>query len=157
MAGFVAELEVFGEVIVRRRMLRLADRIEDASGAFRAVARILERSTRANFASEGASSGPAWRELAPATRARKARLGLDPRILRATGRLYSALVDEGHAEHVEHAGPHELRWGAAVPYGVYHQSTAPRTKIPYRPPVRLTEVDKRAVVRELQRAIVGEA
>jgi phage gpG-like protein len=155
MTGLVAEIEVFGVPIVRRRMLRLADRVSDASSAWEAVIRILSNATERNFASRGAYGGSVWRELKPATRARKARLGLDPRILRATGRLYDSLVLETHAEHINEVGPHEMRWGSTVPYGVYHQSTAPRTKIPYRPPVKLPEQDKRAIVREIQRSIVG--
>lgn len=151
----MAELEVFGVPIVRRQLLRFAERASDASGAWIGVMGILSRATRENFATRGAYGGSVWRELKPATRARKARLGLDPRILRATGRLYESLVSETHAEHIRAIGPHEMRWGSTVPYGVYHQSTAPRSVIPYRPPVKLPEVDKRAIVRDLQRSIVG--
>lgn len=148
-------VQVFGEDVVRRRFLRFAERAEDASSAFHAIAGILERATAQNFATRGVSGGSRWRDLAPATRIRKAREGLDPRILQATHRLHDSLVVSSHPDHVEHIGPDEMRWGSRVEYGKFHQSTAPRTKIPYRPPVHLNERDKRAIVRETQKALTG--
>jgi phage gpG-like protein len=50
-----------------------------------------------------------------------------------------------------------MRWGSRVPYGVYHQSSAPRSKIPYRPPVRLSQRRRQEVVKALQRAIVEQS
>jgi phage gpG-like protein len=41
-----------------------------------------------------------------------------------------------------------------VPYGRFHQSSAPRTKIPYRPPVKLNERRKREIAKAMQRALV---
>jgi phage gpG-like protein len=154
-AGLDVSVQVFGEDVVRRRFLRFADQAEDASAAFSAIVGILERATAANFATRGVSGGSRWRDLKPATRARKRREHLDPRILQATHRLHDSLVDSSHPEHVEHITADSLRWGSTVPYGVYHQSTRPRRVIPYRPPVRLSEVDKRQVVRELQASITG--
>jgi phage gpG-like protein len=55
---------------------------------------------------------------------------------------------------VEEVGPDRLVWGSRVPYGVYHQSSAPRTKIPYRPPVKLNERRKREIAKAMQRALV---
>lgn len=156
MAGLLAEIEVHGVPIVRRRLLRFADRAMDATSAWEGVARILRRAVGLNFETYGAYGGSPWRALKPATRARKLREGLDPRILRATGRLFESFVNEASPDHIYEPGPQEFRWGSRVPYGVYHQSRAPRTKIPYRPPVRLNEVDRRGVVRELQQTMVGE-
>lgn len=167
------EARVFGEDIVRRRFLRFARAVEDASGAFREVAGILADSTRENFQTRGAAGGSRWRDLAPSTIRRKARLGLDPRILMATGRLYASLVGSegstgaarhfatgrfvgGAGDHVEEITPTSLKWGSRVPYGVYHQSSAPRSRIPYRPPVRLNELRRRQVAKALQRAIVED-
>jgi phage gpG-like protein len=151
-ANLDVSVQVFGEDVVRRRFLRFADRAEDASEAFRAIVGILERATAANFATRGVAGGSRWRDLKPATRARKRREHLDPRILRATGRLYASFF--AGPDHIEEISGDTLRWGSRVGYGKYHQSTRPRRVIPYRPPVRLAEGDKRDVVRELQRAIV---
>jgi hypothetical protein len=90
--------------------------------------------------------------------------------LRLTERLYGSLVGAapgassarglggrfiaGAGDHIEEIRPDSLRWGSRVPYGVFHQSTAPRTKIPYRPPVRLQERQKREITKALQRAMM---
>lgn len=151
------DIEVFGEPVLRRRLLRMADRMTDAREAFRQVVRILERATRRNFSSRGAYGGSPWPALKPATIARKRRLGQDVRILRATGRLFESLVDSSSSDHVESIGREVLRWGSNVAYGVYHQSRRPRRVIPFRPPVRLPEHDRRSAMRELQRSVMGNA
>jgi phage gpG-like protein len=153
-SSFNVKVEVFGEQIVHRRMVRFEAGLIDASDAFREIITLLRASTVANFRTRGVSGGSRWRDLAPATVARKRRLGLDPRILRATHRLYNSFVSDG-ADHVEEVGPVSMRWGSRVPYGIYHGSSQPRRVIPYRPPVKLSEVDKRDIAKILQRAIVG--
>jgi phage gpG-like protein len=148
------EITVFGEDVVRRRLLRTAGRMVDAREAFLRIARLLRRGAERQFASDGAYGGTPWPPLAASTQAQKARLGLDPRILRATHRLADSLTEQSHPDHVEEVGADHLRYGSRVPYGVFHQSSAPRTRLPFRPPLRLPEQDKRSAVRELQRAIM---
>lgn len=155
MAGLDVEVEVFGEPVIRRRLLRIADNVTDGREAFRRIVRILRHATERNFDTRGAYGGSYWEDLAPSTLARKRRLNLDLRILRATHRLLDSLLDSTDEEHVEVVGPQELLWGSRVPYGVYHQSRRPRTVIPFRPPVRLPEQDRRSAVRELQRVLMG--
>jgi phage gpG-like protein len=166
------EARVFGEDIVRRRFLRFSRAVSDASAAFAEIAGLLSEATRENFDTRGVSGGSRWQDLAPATVARKARRGLDPRILRATGRLYASLVGgegstgrarglggrfiSGAGDHIEEITPSSLKWGSSVPYGVFHQSSAPRRVIPYRPPVRLNESQRRSVAKALQRAFVED-
>jgi len=161
-----AEVRVFGEAIVRRRFVRFAQRAVDARPAFRQVVGILRDAVADNFRTRGVAGGSRWRDLAPATRARKRRQGHDPRILRATGRLYNSLVGSGvsqssmgvgvaaSVDHIEEISADTLRWGSRVKYGVYHQSSQPRSKIPYRPPVALSQRRKREIAKALQRAIV---
>lgn len=159
------EITVFGEPVLRRTLLRYGRNVTDARPAFRAIARILETATRRNFSTAGQASGPRWASLAPSTKARKRALGLDPRILRATGALFESLVatQDGQAGHVEQVGRASLRWGSNVAYGVFHQSRKPRKLnpatgrpiLPHRPPVRLNERTKRDAVKELQRHIAG--
>jgi phage gpG-like protein len=151
------DIEVFGEPVLRRRLMRMHDAVTDAREAFRQVVGILERATRRNFASKGSYGGARWAELKPATLASKRRKGHDLRILRATGRLFASLTQQTHEDHVEDIGRTELRWGSSVEYGVYHQSRKPRTVIPFRPPVRLPESDRRSAMRELQRSVIGAA
>lgn len=156
MPGPAIDVEVFGETVLRRRLLRMEHGLTDASDAFRAIAGILSRATARNFATRGQSGGHPWPPLKRATIARKRRMGLDTRILRASSRLYDSLVNAQDSEHIEDVGDDFLRWGSAVDYGVFHQSRRPRTRLPFRPPVALSENAKRSAVRELQRAALGE-
>lgn len=154
MAGeWTVEASVFGERVVARRFVRFAGAAVDASAAFRRIARILADSTEENFRTRGVAGGSRWRDLSEPYASRTGRR-VDERILRLTDRLYRSLTDEGHAEHVQEIGPTEMRWGSRVPYGKFHQSSRPRSKIPYRPPVRLSQRRRREVAKELQRAIV---
>lgn len=148
-------VEVFGEPIIRRRLLRTAGSVTDATPAWHAIARLLGRGAAKQFATAGGYGGTPWAALRPATIARKLRLGLNPAILRATNRLYNSLVLDAGPEHVAEFGEDFMRWGSSVPYGVYHQSRAPRRKIPYRPPVKLAPTDRRNAVRILQRTLFG--
>lgn len=61
-----------------------------------------------------------------------AKYGFAYPILKATGRLEGSLTDRNDPEHIERINVDELQIGTAVPYGVYHQSDSPRTKIPLR-------------------------
>jgi phage gpG-like protein len=152
--GLEIELDVFGTRVVRRRMLRFADAAEDMRPAWDDVAAILEGATRRNFQTRGVSGGSRWRDLnedyAEATGRRPGE-----RILRLSDRLYDSLTNPQHAEHVFESEPDSMRWGSRVPYGKFHQSLRPRRKIPYRPPVRLSENAKRGVTRAIQRRIVA--
>lgn len=169
---FTFRAEAFGVPLITRRFVRFAENATDMSDAFREVVGILSRATAQNFATRGVSGGSRWRDLKPATVQRKAQLGLDPRILFATERLYHSLVGSsslygarstrtgrfapGGKDHIEEIGPDEMKWGSTVEYGKFHQSKAPRTRIPYRPPVRLNAKDKRAIVTAIQRGLLGD-
>jgi phage gpG-like protein len=73
------------------------------------------------------------------------------KILRATGALFESLTRRFDGRHIERVSEDSLRFGTLVPYATFHQSTRPRRVMPYRPPVGLTEADKRAIVHAIQR------
>jgi phage gpG-like protein len=152
-SGHSIEIEVFGEDIIRRRLLRMGERGADATQGFKAIASILRRSTELNFASEGASSGEPWAPLAESTLKAKKRKGQDEKILQATHALKNSLLGWLNSRHIQVITPTEMRWGSRVSYGRYHQKGTDR--IPRRPPVRLRETDKRSAVKAMQRVIVG--
>lgn len=155
------EVDLFGEPLVRRSLLRRAAGMTNHREAFRRIARILENAMRRNFATQGVYGGARWRDLAPSTiatkrRSKDAATRANARtVLMATGALAESLTTSG-AGHVEEMTDDTLRWGSLVPYGVFHQSRKPRTKIPHRP-LRLAAVDRRDVVREVQRSMMGAA
>jgi phage gpG-like protein len=155
--GYEVKVSVFGEEILKRRMIRFESGLIDASDALREVVKILRDATAENFATRGVSGGSRWRDLSPAYANRTGRR-VNERILRLSDRLFNSLMgvgEPGAGEHVERIGPTSLRWGSRVPYGVYHGSSRPRRVIPYRPPVRLNADRKREIVKVLQAAIVS--
>jgi phage gpG-like protein len=167
-------IEAFGETVVQRDLLRFGHNVVNLKPAMERIGVIMRGAVRQQFLSEGThgsggstfaaaasgatfgSGGVAWEPLAASTVQYKALHGLDPRILRATTDLYKSLTVKSDAQHIERASEDSLRFGSLVPYAVYHQSSKPRTKIPFRPPVGLSEGDKRAIVAAIhKRAMEG--
>jgi phage gpG-like protein len=63
---------------------------------------------------------------------KKAKWGFDYPILKASGRLEKSVTEQGHPDNVTRIGPLAMDMGTKVPYAEYHQSDAPRRKIPLR-------------------------
>lgn len=145
------EIDVFGDKQLARDLLRLGDRIEDATPAFREMLTKLAGIEREQFASEGGRGSGGWAPLAASTLATKRANGLDEHILVATGRLRASLTGVapgGDARREVH--PTEMVFGTNVPYARYHQLGTIR--IPRRRFLELTELDRReAFVKVLQR------
>lgn len=154
---FTLSIVADGETIVERRLLRFAENVEHPQAALEVVGDLLRESTQKQFDSEGGYASGGWKDLAQSTIDQKARLGLDPHILRATDRLMNSLVHKFDPDHIEQTSEDTLIFGSLVPYGIYAQSSQPRTKIPFRPPVAITEADKRTMVKRVQQALLGEA
>lgn len=58
--------------------------------------------------------------------------GFDYPLLVATGRLAASLSGPNNPGSIAKATPLSLAFGTSIPYGVYHQSDEPRSKIPLR-------------------------
>lgn len=147
-------IESYGETLVDRELLRFSDELENPERALGSVADYMRHATERNFETEGGNAG-GWPALSQGRVEEKARLGLDPRILRATDALFESLTRKFDPRHIEHLSPTSLTFGSTVFYGVFHQSHEPRTVIPFRPPIAFTESDKREMVKVLQRAMLG--
>lgn len=147
-------IEGFGETLVRRSLMRFADDVEAPRAALEVAADILRKAVEEQFDTEGGHASGGWPPLSEARVAAKARLGLDPRILRASGALFESLTRKFDSQHIERLSGSSLTFGSTVYYGIYHQSSSPRTVIPFRPPIGLTEQDKRDMVKAMQRALV---
>jgi phage gpG-like protein len=143
-SGVGLEIDVFGEQLVSRRLLRFAHTAEDMRPAFREIAPLLQMAWNEQFATEGAYGGERWAPLAEST-LRSKPSGLP--ILVLTGKL------KGSA-HVKALLPQMLEWGSDVSYGRYHMTGT--RNMPARPPIRLPERTKAQVVRHIQRLLVGE-
>jgi len=86
--------------------------------------------------------GPGWPPLADSTKERKARQGLDPRVMRAKQVLYRSLTSPRAALQVDRREQHEMEFGTQVPYAHFHQTG---TGVPRRPLVELTVAQHQAL------------
>jgi phage gpG-like protein len=152
-------LEAFGDDIVSREMLRVKDHAMDMRPAFHKLHESFIGAEKYQFNTQGGSER--WAPLAASTIAYKARHGLDPRILHATLRLRKSLTTFEGEDHIFEITEDEMLVGSRTPYGIFHQSRQPRTRLPRRPPVNLTETLKRRWIKYLQTylmtgAVTGE-
>lgn len=147
-------IQAFGETVIDRQLTRMAANVAMPIAAWEEVAAILREATERQFDTEGEYASGGWPELADSTVKFKARHGLDPHILRATDALMDSLVDKYDPQHIERLSPVSLTFGSRVSYGIYHASTQPRSRLPYRPPVALTEADKVAMIKGIQRSLL---
>lgn len=152
--GVWIEIESFGETIVKRQLLRFSDQLMAPAAALETAATMLRHAVEEQFESQGRYASGGWPALADSTVAHKAKYDLDPRILFATHTLFTSLTRKFDPQHIEHLSGDSLIFGSTVSYGIYHQSSRPRTKIPFRPPIAVTEGTKREMVREMQRALM---
>lgn len=147
--GLDLQIEVLGEDVVSRRLLRFSEHVEDARPAFRKIAAMLEAAALKRFESEGAFGGEPWAPLAESTlRGKDGSKG----ILVDSGRLRASLTQETAPDAIRVLLPQSMQWGSSVEYGKFHQSGTGR--MPRRRVVKLPEAVKRAIVRELQRTLV---
>lgn len=149
------EINVSGGREFARELLRFNVAALNMAPAFEEIIEELRDWARAQYRTHGFRSNDPWRPLKPATLLAKARRSLDPGILMATHRLYDSLTTSS-PDAIADFDKNSLEFGSDVPYFKYHQSRRqPRTKIPRRPIIALTEIDKHEVVQILQRHIIG--
>lgn len=150
--------EVAGVLQLSRILSRFADGVEDLEPAFEQIADDFLEIEQRQFESEGSSGSGGWQELAPSTRAQKARRYPGRRILVASGRMEKSLTERG-GEHIRELSPLELRLGSSVtsdsgfPYPLAHQRGW--GNLPTRPPIQLSEANRREWTRFVQRYLVG--
>lgn len=149
------DLETFGEMQFSREILRVGANARDMRPAFDKVHEIFLEAEGRQFASQGGAYSGGWRPLAPATRSRKARLNLDPRILHETLRLRRSLTDRTHRDHVYTVTADEMFVGTAVPYAGPHQNPKPGNPLPRRRPIEFNDEIRKEILKALQRHLFG--
>lgn len=114
------QFEVKNERDVSVKLGEMGERARDARPAMRKVADILATGVRESAETHGGHVSETWPPLAESTRERKARQGLPPEALRATGALLASL--EGHtAQTIHRVNKQSAVVGTKVPYARYHQ------------------------------------
>lgn len=151
--GLRLTIEGYGETIIDRQLLRFEKILRDPTEMWGEVGALLRAIVEVQFETEGGHASGGWPKLAESTVKRKAAKGQHPEILRATDHLRESLTRKFDPDHIEHPSANTLTFGSKVLYGIFHQSSAARTRLPFRPPIALSEIDKRDLVKEIQRSM----
>ena len=136
---------------------RAFNRVEGALTDFRFVwpslAAQFYEIEREQFASQGAhGASGSWAPLSPAYAKYKAIAFAGQPILRATTSLYESLTSSGGHDSVLRMDAQELTIGTQREGATAHQRGTP--KMPARPPISLTEADKRRLQKAIQLPLV---
>lgn len=91
--------------------------------------------------------GPGWTSLAESTRERKSREGLDPRALRASGKLYRSLTSVAADGQLDERTEDEMRFGTTVWYARFHDKGE---GVPERKLIELTISERAEINRAVQ-------
>jgi hypothetical protein len=147
-------VEVFGDVVVKRELLRFSHPAENMRPAGEEFMDYMRGVEREQFATEGAAGSGGWAPLKPATVAQKAKRRLDPRILRASEALFHSLTSKGDPNHIEEIGPDEWFFATRDKKARFHQTGTRR--MPQRRVIELAGRMKRDIVKIVQRHLLGE-
>jgi hypothetical protein len=147
--------EVLGDVVLSRRLLRIADAPGDLSAPFAVIADEWEAWTGRQFESDGGEFGTPWEPLKASTIESKTRAGYaqPEQPLVATGAL--ALSFQGGPGGVRNIFPDLLEWGSRNPDAMWHhgRERSASNPVPRRPIFEPDEAKRRWTIAVLHRAI----
>ena len=138
------------EGLLAMKFNRIIGRLDDPTPAFRYIVTKYREEIAKLFESEGAEAG-GWVGLAASTARQRAQQGYGAYhpILVRSGELRDSLINANHRLACEMVSPRAWYVGTQVDYAVYHQSRAPRTKIPRRPMLIITSQFRLRIIRTL--------
>jgi hypothetical protein len=118
----------------RAAIQRAADATGDLRVPFALISADFYRSEQAIFALKSPGQYPDYvgGEKSRYAKAKEKKVGFRYPLLVRSGRLSASVLGPSNPGSINIVGPTELDIGTTVPYGIYHQSDAPRTKIPLR-------------------------
>jgi hypothetical protein len=145
-----------GEEVIQRQLAGLEEHMTDLTPAWPSVLKVFRGIMKQVFATEGGSTGSPWAQLAESTVKQRQREGFPGRhpILARTHMLERALVSEGGASVVVML-PKYFAVAVDLDYFKYHQSKLPRTKLPRRAPINLTQDNKTALLHPIRLYVTG--
>ena len=133
---------------IQRKLASFGQSVEHMEPAWDYIGKQLLRDFAKNFAQEGGVFGgySRWPQLADSTVAARARkygpwFAAHP-ILVNSGKLEASVEQRGASGNVFEVGANSLTIGTTVPYAVYHNSSAPRKRLPRRAIVGLSNQRK---------------
>mgnify|MGYP000943539208 CR=1 FL=1 len=142
--------EYDGVTQLNRSLSRLGDDVTDFRPVWEDIDELLRAITEEQFDTEGQGE---WEPLSPTYAAWKAVHYPGKSMLRREDRLIDSLTRET-GDSVREFEALQMKWGTKVPYAQYHQQGR---GVPQRRVVDLTEDDKLAIMKELQRFVVAKA
>ena len=145
MPNLEITFSIEGDVEMLRQLQGVSRDLKSWDKEFKQVGSFLLKTFKQNFDTEGRTLGVPWQSLKPSTVAQKQRLGYPSNILVRTGRLKESFKAKAGSFSVVISNP--------TPYFVYHQSKAPRSKLPRRVMMRLDEKRKQEIVKIFQGSI----
>jgi phage gpG-like protein len=154
---FRFKLDIAGEVQMDRGISRFADGLADYAPLWPIIEGDFYSLEERQFATTGAEGGDAWQDLSAAYEAWKTVHYPGKPILERSGALVRSLTDPNDPQTVRIEERKTLTLGTRVPYAIYHQSIAPRKRLPRRPEIMLTEAFKRTVMHHVQVYLVEMA
>lgn len=147
--------EIDGDVQLARSISRFSENVKDLRPAFWNITKLFWNIEKQQFDTEGGHGSGGWQALSPKYEEWKARNYPGKPILQRSGRLMQSLTGQT-GDTVKQMEPLLLRLGTSVEYAIYHQQGTSRG-LPKRKPIELTESDKQAWVKEIQRWLVNMA
>jgi phage gpG-like protein len=121
----------------RNAIARAAEVVKDLRIPFTLILNDFYKSEKAIFQLKSAGQYPPFvnhtkDDKSPYQKRKLAKWGFDYPLLVASGRLSASLLSKDAPGAVAAIGPTELVFGTTVPYGIYHQSDEPRSRVPLR-------------------------
>jgi phage gpG-like protein len=148
---FRFRMEIAGEVQLDRGIARFSEGVSDYRAIWPIISDDFYSQEKRQFESQGAAGSLGqWKELSPAYRGWKEAKYPGMPILQRTGKLFRSLTSANAEGAVFVPTRKTLTLGSSVPYGIYHQSPAPRRVLPRRPEVDLTEAFNRRIMHHMQ-------
>lgn len=143
---------VDGVEMVLRGFNRL-ERIDDFRPLWGNVIGEFHQIEAEQFMSEGAAGGAKWAPLKKPYADYKEVAYPGQPILQATSELRESLIETDALGAVVRPGQEELVIGTSIPYGLFHQRGT-RRGLPRRPPINLSEAQKRRIQKSIQKGLV---
>lgn len=134
--GFIS-YKIENDVIVSDQLARAREVVSDMRPLFKEISRLMRQSRKAIFKLKGPGQYPDFQGKkgesgkTPYQDFKIKKYGFAYPLLKATGRLEKSITEIG-GENISIITANSLTFGTTVPYGVFHQSDAPRSKIPLR-------------------------
>ena len=111
--------------VVETKFAMMGNNAVNAKPALEKVADYMMEVMAKNFQSQGRRGGGSWKRISPGWRARKVRMGLDPRIGHATLALRKSMTKRDAPEQILSVGRTRVTLGSKLPYAKVQQRNRP--------------------------------